>query len=721
MLHCTRGSSWRRAALGLAAAAAVLAGQPAVAAAPATSGWAGTEFAEVRLIAAADGLDAAGRVRLGLEFRLAEGWKVYWRAPGDAGYPPAIDWQGADNLKASTWSWPVPERFSVLGLETLGYEHGVVFPIDAQAADPSRPLALNGAMHALVCSDICVPLDADLSLTVAPDAAGPTAFTQLIDRYRALVPLDAASIGAGVGLGLGQVSAFGAPAPHSLSITVTASAPLGTPDVFIEGPAGFSFGKPAVTLAADRRAATMIVPAGVPKGGMLAGTPLTLTLVDGARFVESRATVGTAPPSGGIGVEPGLLAVLGLAFLGGLILNLMPCVLPVLSLKLIGVLKHGGGALGTIRRGFLASAAGIVVSFLALAAVAAGLKAAGLAVGWGIQFQQPVFLVAMTAVLLGFAANLWGWLEIPLPRTVADLAASLGGSRGDGDGLAGHFLTGALATLLATPCSAPFLGTAVGFALSRGTAEILVVFAAMGVGLAAPYLLVAAVPGLARALPRPGAWMVTLRRLLGLALAGTAVWLLSVIAVQTDVTTSVAVAAAFAAALAAIWLAAPERRTLSRRVAASVVVLLVLAAAGLGVRASFAVPDQTGRAATETAGEAVDWQPFDQARLDRLAADGAVVLVDVTADWCLTCKVNKALVLDAGPVRARLAGGGIVAMRADWTLPDPAISAYLASFRRYGIPFNAVYGPGARGGIALPELLTRDAVLEAIDRATGGS
>jgi suppressor for copper-sensitivity B len=278
------------------------------------------------------------------------------------------------------------------------------------------------------------------------------------------------------------------------------------------------------------------------------------------------------------------------------------------------------------------------------------LKEAGLAAGWGIQFQQPVFLGAMIAVLLLFAANLWGLFEIRLPGSVSDATAGAGG----------NFATGALAALLATPCSAPFVGTAVGFALAGGVGDIYAIFVALGIGLAAPYLVVAAWPRIATALPRPGRWMIHLRRVLGVALIGTAVWL-------------------------------------------GVVLVSV------------------SRDETEEVADAGPWRPFEPAAIADEVRLGRIVVVEVTADWCLTCKVNKRAVLDRAAVRERLARPDVTAMLADWTRPDPAIARYLARHGRYGIPFTAVYGPAMPDGQVLPELLTDSAVLDAIRKAGGGA
>ena len=690
--------------LGLIVAGGVFA-RPA-SAAPGASDWVRTDFADVRLVSAVSGTEGQDSVPLGLQFRLAEGWKVYWRAPGDAGYPPEIDWSGSDNLAGTSWRWPVPERFSLFGLETYGYHGEVVIPIRATLSQPGWPVRLRADMNALACSDICVPLTASLALDLDGTAAGPTAFSQLIDRFRARVPKNLS----GLGLEIGTITAVGTPEPHSLAVTIQSTGPLGAPDIFPEARPGFAFGKPAVAFAPDRLSAVLTLPASVPEGGRLTGEEITLTLVDGDRFLERKVTVAEAADAPAAGRWTALAAMLGIAFLGGLILNLMPCVLPVLSLKLVGAVTYGGADTGTIRAGFLASAAGIIVSFLLLAGGAVALKEAGLAVGWGIQFQQPLFLALMVTVIVLFAGNLLGLFEIGLPQRIADLGLSVPDGRGS---LTGHFLTGAFATLLATPCSAPFLGTAIGFALSRGSTEIMVIFAVMGLGLAAPYLLVAILPGLARALPRPGAWMIWLRRILGLALAATALWLFTVFAATAVLLDTVLLGVLAVLLVAALtWRARRDRY--GRRYAAPLALAILLAVAGVGVQAT--ARDATGSAdsADETA-----WQPFDRREIARLVAGNKTVLVDVTADWCLTCKVNKSLVLETGAISGLIMAGDVVAMRADWTAPDPKIADYLASFGRYGIPFNAVYGPGAPGGIALPELLSLEAVQSAIRQAGG--
>ncbi len=697
-----------------ALAALCLAAAEAGAARAAASGWARTDMGDARLVSAAAAVGEARSVPLGLQFALAEGWKIYWRTPGEAGYPPSLDIVSSENLAGLEWSWPVPRRFETFGLQSYGYADGIVFPIAAALIEPGRPLAIEATVRALACKEICVPLEAPLSLALPAGPAGPTAYTQLVGRFRALAPRP----GVDAGLSVAAVRAAGGPDAPALAVEIASDRPLVAPDVFVEAGPGHAFGKPEVAPGPGGRTATVTLPAALPPGGALDGLAVTVTAVDGARFVEAGATVGAAAdgPGGAAGTRLEVwAAMLGLALLGGLVLNLMPCVLPVLSLKLLGALRHAGAARGAIRRGFLASAAGILASFLVLAAGAIALKQAGMAAGWGIQFQQPLFLAAMIVVLGGFAANLFGRLEIPLPAALGRLGAAGPNAAGD-DGLAGHFLAGAFATLLATPCSAPFVGTAIGFALSAGTVEILAIFTAMGVGLAAPFLLVAAWPGTVRALPRPGRWMETLRRVLGLALLGTALWLATVLAAQLEREWFLTSAGALAAAG---LLLAVRRGRAARPFALGAAALCAAAIAAAGAGGPVAA-GPGGAPEPDGSRPGAAWRAFDPGAIPGLVAQGRVVFVDVTADWCLTCQVNKAAVLEAGETAARLARGDVVAMRADWTRPDGTIAAYLASFGRYGIPFDAVYGPGAPVGIALPELLTQGAALAALERAGAG-
>jgi len=687
---------------------------PACAIADAASAWIDGPKADIRLVSAATAVGDMDSIPLGVEVRLDKGWKTYWRSPGDAGIPPQVAWDGSANMSGTEFFWPAPVRFHYFDLETFGYKDRVVFPVEARVASIGEAVSLRAQVDLLVCDDVCIPHSYEAALDLPSGPAMPSDFANLIDQYRNQVPGD----GSRAGLRFEGAVVSGAPAKPLIRAAFRADAPFQSPDLLIEGHEDAVFSNPEFEYRDGGRLVMASITAedifGEGKPVDLQSAPLTLTLIDGPRNIEASTT----PKSDGLaGVDMGapelvtLLSVMALALVGGLILNLMPCVLPVISIKLLSVVGHGGGDPKQVRLGFLATTAGIIVSFLALASLAVGVKSTGLAVGWGIQFQHPLFLVALVVVLTLFAANMWGLFEVRLPVRVTDAAVAAG----HGNSLAGQFFQGAFATVLATPCTAPFLGTSIGFALSRGPFEIYAIFAALGVGMALPFILVALFPALATKLPKPGPWMNALKKVLALVLLATAVWLLSVMAAQVSLAAALVVAALMAAIFAMFALRA--RKTVNERgagLASAVAVAVLLAflapsalpALGLGGRdvASFAARD-------------ANWQPFDLAAIPALVAEGKVVFVDVTADWCITCQVNKKRVVDTDDVTAAFERGDVVLMRADWTRPDEGIARYLASFGRFGIPFNVIYGPDAPQGVVLPELLSADAVTGGLAQA----
>lgn len=611
-----------------------------------------TDQTEVRLMAAVTATGDLANVPLGLSITMKPGWKTYWRSPGDAGFAPSIDTTGSSNVAALDVAYPVPHRFELFGLQTFGYGDEVVFPLTLKVETPGAPVTLRAKLRYLVCEQICIPYEHDLSLDLPAGPALVSDDAALISRFQALVP----DAGARARFSLTGVAVAG----HQLVVTLRSDGqPLVQPDAIVEAPSGLYFDKPQVELLGDGHEAKLSLPIQRDEGGPdPAATALTLTVFDGMRALEQKIVPDVfAAPAGsasGEGPAPRLWPMLLVALLGGLVLNVMPCVLPVLLLKLSHVLESAGAARNHLRASFVASAAGIISAFGALAAILIAVKAGGASIGWGIQFQQPIFLGALALLCLALAANTWGWFQIPVPA----IAGALGNLTDHAEPrrpLLASFLSGVLATVLATPCSAPFVGTAVGFALARGPQEIALIFVTLGIGLASPYLAIAAMPRLVAWLPRPGAWMLWLKRALGLSLAATGLWLGLILAQQTGVLT-----------------AAPRA-------------------------------------------DGIAWTKFDAEAIPGLVKQGKVIFVDVTAEWCLTCKANKEFVLTKAPVAGAL--GETIAMRADWTNPDPAISAYLASFGRFGIPMNVIYGPKAPLGILLPELLSSDDVMTALRQA----
>lgn len=657
-----------------------------------------------RLIAAQDGVPESGRtLSAGLDLRLGDGWKTYWRSPGEVGIPPSVDWAGSENVAEVEFLWPAPERFTAFGIENFGYRDEVVFPLRIELARPGEPARLEARVSLLVCSNVCVPQDFDLNLDL-PDGSGidqPAA--ERIANFLARVPAE------GDGIGVERARVHLDDKATTLTLAVRSATPFKDPDVFPELGAGNALGKPDIRLGDGGRSLWATLPV-LSTDDATRHDPI-LTVTDGTdrafSLTPDRAADAPAPPFSIAAVAPGIETLIWIAlasFLGGLILNVMPCVLPVLSIKLSSVMKHGEQDRRTVRLGFLAAAAGALTFMWGLALILFLLQRAGVVVGWGLQFQNPVFLAAMVLLLSIFSANMFGGFEFNLPSGLQTRLAN----SGRGHGHVADFLTGMFAAVMATPCSAPFLGTAIAFALAGRGIDIFIVFTSLGVGLAVPYLVVAALPGSVALLPRPGRWMLALKLVLGALLMATVAWLLWV---MVGVAGTAAAAAAGGLSLALV-------------IALSILRLpsfvrwpIVAVCAGLAL---IAVPRLTETEAAEVAVSSLRWEAFDRAEIARRVSRGQVVFVDVTADWCLTCKANKALVIERDPVLTALRSEGTVAMQADWTRPDESISRYLESFGRYGIPFNAVYGPGAPDGIVLSEILSSDAVIEALHSAAGG-
>ena len=585
-------------------------------------------------------------------------------------------------------------------LVTRTYAGNVLIPIRLHVEEPGRPAKLDAGIDYQVCAQICIPVRADALLHLPAGAAPPSSHARIIAEAEARVP------GPPQAAGFEQLTAA-FDGVRTVHVTADSMFELDTsPEqivALLEGPEGIFFRSDHATVSADGKTVMVDVDVLPPfDAKRLEGADLGVTLITGAANAHQELVLAGAPAATGGDLTLGVAFLL--ALLGGLILNLMPCVLPVLGIKVARLIDAAGRDRAVVSASFLATAAGIVASFGLLALLVAAIRAAGLTAGWGFQFQVPGFIAFLAVIVLLFAAVLAGICDIRLPVRVNRWFLAAGG---DAKGRAGAFAEGAFATVLATPCTAPVVGTAVGFALTRGFGDILLVFLGLGLGMAVPWLLVAIRPGLLGLLPRPGPWMGRLKLVLALMLLGTAIWLLSVLHSAAG-----AIPTAVAAGLSGLAVLAFAARTAERIV--PVVRGAGLAALVLAVLFP-AMADYSGPGGRMPPSDPL-WLSLSPAAVPDLATD-QVLLVDVTADWCVTCVVNKRLVLDRPPVRDLLEAGDIVGLRGDWTLPDPDIAAYLAKHQRLGVPFNAVYGPALPQGEVLPELLTADAVIEAVQRA----
>ena len=394
------------------------------------------------------------------------------------------------------------------------------------------------------------------------------------------------------------------------------------------------------------------------------------------------------------------------ALLGGLILNLMPCVLPVMGMKLNSILQAGSDR-RVIRLRFLATSAGILTSFMLLAAMVTGLKLAGASLGWGIQFQNPWFIGLMVTVTFLFALNLFGTFEMLLPSAATGRLATAGGA-----GLGGSFCEGMFATLLATPCSAPFLGTAVAFALGAPLHALWLIFLMLGVGMSLPWLFVALVPKTAMLLPKPGRWMNTLKAILGLMMLASSLWLATLLSLHLGAMVSQIVVLVLI--VVALVLFALKGQTSSPLF--WIVVIALSAFGGYQLRGVFTSPPD---APAQHIAETIPWQPLSEDAIQQALSQGKRVFVDISADWCVTCKVNEHRVLNQPDIISALSQPDVVALRGDWSQPSAFIADFLAKRNRYAIPFNAVYGPGLPEGEILSPLLDKRTLVTTLNNAKG--
>ncbi len=666
----------------------------------------GRKLVEASLVADTTSIIPGKSFRLGLHLKVAPGWHVYWKNPGDSGIATEAGWDLPENFKIGSLQWPLPKRITEPGnIEVYAYKNETLLVAEVTAPQnlDGESITFRSKPKWLVCEQICIPGAAELELVlpVSPEAAPANA--EIFARFAAESPsmspppFGVAWVRTATGWNL------------SLSGIEDAARADFYPYANEKAPVGHTASVQIADGAAD---IAVPVEGSPPVEGVI-------VLENGDRrgwIVSSRQnTELSAQPKKS--AARGLLGYLLLGLIGGFILNLMPCVLPVISLKIFGFMRQAGDSRAQILKHGLAFTAGIFVWFLGLAAVIVALKSAGHEVTWAFQFQNPWFNFVIGAVIFVFALNLFGVFEIVLPGRASQSIAEAG-SHG---GLAGSFAQGVLATLLATPCTAPFLGTALGFAFSQSAAVIFAVFAAVAAGMALPYVLLSAQPGWMKFLPKPGAWMERLKQFMGFPLIATLLWLLYVIGQQRGTDAVIWASAAYLFLGLAAWLygafLGPLSSARAKTIAAAGIALSLLIGLGyfagnLFARSAASAPQKQ---ATMQA-EGIPWVPYSEAELQRLLAEGKSVFVDFTADWCITCKFNMRTAIETPAVRETFSKLGIVPMLADWTNSNPEITRKLAQFDRVGVPFYLFYPPGrANDPIVLPELLTEQIVLRTVD------
>lgn len=691
--------------------------------------WQTDDQHRIRIVAPYLVAPTTGEIRLGVQFKLSKGWHGYWKNSGESAFPPSFDFSQSQGLVDPQIEYPAPVKFIEEGdIATFGYSGEVVYLVKAKVlAGETKAVSIKLKLNYLICEKKCIPKTQTLTLklpvgtepVIDPEAA------KLLAYWEARLPVSK------INLPDLDIKAGLMPAGNSVVVMVHGGGNNAAgANLFPEAHDKFLFGRikaeaigqslrftvPLTPVEDDWKPVSetfvMVITGLKTEAGSLAvKTTRTADLVrnaigpgGGGGSANSAAPAAPAVPQK---EGPGLGLILLLGVLGGLILNLMPCVLPVLSLKVFAVIQSASEGRREVVVSNLATSAGIISSFLMLAIAAALARQGGLAVGWGVQFQEPLFVTFLAVVVLLFCLNLWGLFEIPMPAW----ASRLGGS-GSSTGIAGHFATGLFATLLATPCSAPFLGTAVGFSLTQSVPVILLTFAALGLGMSLPYLMLAAFPGLAGYFPRPGMWMQSIRIAMGFLLIATEVWLVYVLAAQVSSVGVAYIQASLIGLAFFVWLAGLITTRIWLRRAAWLAVL-ILALGTLSIAAGYKDTASTG---TQTANQqdGLHWIAFDEQKLLSLNTEGKTVLVNMTADWCFTCKAVEKAVLHNPEVVDSLKKHGVVTMRGDWTNRNDDIAGYMARFGRYGVPFNQLYRPGKPPHL-FGEVFTRANFLEVLE------
>ncbi len=680
---------------------------------PARAAPVDTGHLEAELIAQESSVAPGGTTYVALRQKIDKGWHTYWRNPGDSGEATKLVWTLPAGWQAGDIVWPAPRRLPFGPLTNYGYSGTVILPVPVTVpvdAVPGSNVTLSARAWFLVCEKICIPEEASLSLTLRVANGAPktdSRWGSVVAEALARAPKPA---------GLKAAYQWSA---SRLTLAVT-GAPLKGAQLsdayFYPFEAVWIEHAGAQTVDRGPEGLTLTLPRGYLFETGRPPAALSGVLVLGDAAFEVTAPAGPPPPgAGGLGppqAEPAqssgmsLALAMGFALLGGLILNLMPCVFPVLSMKAAALAGQAHDRNAARSQG-LAYGAGVLTTFFLLAGVVIGLKLAGSAVGWGFQLQSPPVVAVLALLMLAVALNMSGLFEMG-----TRLQGSGQGLVGRG-GLVGPFFTGALAVVVASPCTAPFMGPAMGFALSQSPMVILAVFAALAAGFAAPFVLLAFAPALLSRLPRPGAWMDTLRKALAFPMYGAAAWLVWVLAQQTDAGGLAAVLAGLVLTAFCLWLLGVFQKGGKAWVLWTALAGLVLAlVTAVILPRSAPVADQASARSGETAN--VPYESWSPERLAALRAEGRPVLVNFTAAWCVTCQVNEKVALSTPQVAEALQSSRAVYLKADWTRRDATIAAALAEHGRAGVPLYLLYRPGIAAPTVLPQLLTPGMVAEAL-------
>jgi len=612
------------------------------------SEWSDNNEAKVRIISPNSHNNNEALITLGLEYKLLEGWKTYWKSPGDGGFPQELEINQSKNVNDVKILWPIPKEFEILGFISIGYENEVIFPIKVFINDIKKETFLSLKLNYLFCREVCIPGNADLQLTIPPGKGETTKHFYSIEKSLSLVPEKNST--------LSNIENFSVTAHKNndsviLKVLASNKERFSTTKFFIDTNLGLPIVKPKIIYSSDKKkieASFLFNEKNFPKDHF----DINVILKDNNSSFEfsEKVNIKQSSKKDNDFKFISIIYILIISLIGGLILNVMPCVLPVLSLKILSMLKNSNEN-NSVRNSFLLTSSGIISSFAILAIILIILKEIGLSVGWGIQFQQPIFLIFISIILFLFSLNMFGFYEFRIPAFINSKITK----RINKESKYLDFFNGFFATLLATPCSAPFVGTAITVAFTQSAILMLSIFIFMGIGMASPYILISFFPQLINVLPKPGKWMIHIKYFLGLLLFGTFIWIIMILLNHFD------------------------------------------------FKADFSIQDKNN-----------DWENISDVNIEKLVESGNNVFVDITADWCATCQFNKINVLNSKEIKNFFEENKVIKVRGDWTKSNKLIENFLISNNKYGIPFNIIYSPDHQDGIIFSEILNKKEILNSL-------
>ena len=654
-----------------------------------SSDWAISEKSKVRLISPMTASNNNNQLILALEYELEEEWKTYWKSPGGGGFPQKIIWNNSSNVKDIKILWPEPIEFEILGLKSIGYKDKVIFPLIVDIEDNQKQTNLNLNINYLVCRDICIPGNADIFLDL------PSGDGEYTDYFFEIEKVLSTTLNNNIDFTPISNFSFNAIQNNNdviFDIEITTSSFFDDPKIFIHTPFGLPVVEPINNYSLDFQKLKTSFNFRLDQFNEKK-FPIEIFFYDNNHSFKVEKNVEIENVDKNISTNNSLLYLLLISLLGGFILNLMPCVFPVLSLKLLSVINTEDKK---IKSSFFITVLGIITSFLILGSFFAILKQINISISWGMQFQEPYFLMFILTIISMFFVNTLGLFQINLPSFLSSSKILNSGN----NFYTKNFFNGFFATLLATPCSAPYLGTAVTAAFTQSTTYLFLIFFFMGIGMSLPYLIIAFFPGLISFLPRSGKWMIYFKYFLSILLFITIVWLLSILNNYFNyffiVTFTV---------LLILISAILKFRIYQTPLIISLIIIFFLTP----YLNSF-------QKINEENYKSNNWLDFNSKSIPEIIANNEIVFLDITADWCITCKFNKINVLNSKTVSDFFDSQEVTLIKADWTQPNEKINKFLKKYNKFGIPFNAFYSSKFPEGIVMNEILTEKQIFETYNK-----